>query len=73
MSKGWEDDRPDDGLHGSYIISLRIKLILIHKRFEEVLDMLSVRDVAAICNEGVFSYGENSLDILEAGKTPKAS
>lgn len=73
MSTGWEDGRPDDGLHGSYIISLSIKLILIHKRFEEILDMLSVRDIAAIRNKGVVSYGEDSLDILEAGKTPKAS
>ena len=35
--------------------------------------MLSVRDVAAICNESVFSYGEDPLYILKAGKTPKAS
>ena len=73
MSTGWEDDRPDDGLHGSYIISLSIKSTPIHKRFEEVLDMLSVRDIAAISNEGVFSDGEDSLDILKACKTPKAS
>jgi hypothetical protein len=73
MSTGWEDGRLDDGLHGSYIISLSIKPIPIHECFEKALDMLSVRDIAAICNEGVFSDGEDSLDILEACKTPKAS
>ena len=55
------------------IISLSIEMITIHKRFEEVLDVLGVRDIAAICNEGVISYGEDSLDVFEARKTPKAS
>ena len=73
MSTGWGDGRLDDGLHGSYIVSSSIETIAIHKRFEEVLDMLGVRDIAAICNESVFSYGEDSLNILEARKTPKAS
>ena len=41
----------------------------IHQCFEEVLDMLCVRDVSAVCNQRIVADGEDPLNIFESRKT----
>jgi hypothetical protein len=45
----------------------------LHEGVEEVLDVLGVRDVSAVCDQSIFSHGEYPLNILEPRKTPKRS
>lgn len=45
----------------------------LHEGVEEVLDVLGVRDVSAVCDQSILSDWEYSLDILEPSKTPKRS
>jgi len=43
-----------------------------HESFEEVLEVLRIRDVSAVRNQGILTDRENALNILKPSKAAKA-